>query len=455
MKNKKIILGICLCLYVLTITAIGCGSEPHVIPTRTDNMEATISPGPTATNTPIPSSTQILTNTPTPTITNTPTPTVTNTPTAAVTNTPTPTVTNTPTTTSIPTPTVTNTPIPTQTPKYTYKEMPSVDMWTTTGVNLRTLPSTEGERILVVGVGKKVVVTGQCNETGWYKVSFNGKSGYICNDYLSKTNPAITPTPVVVIEDLVKAALLVNCESKEIVYSYQEKEQITPASITKLMTALLALENGNMEDYLTVSEKAFDFGVPDATTCGLKIGDRITLNNAMYGILLPSGNEAANAIAEHISGDVDTFVSLMNQKASELGMVSTNFGNPHGLPFDGHLTSAWDIYLLMNELLVHEKFFEIADNEICTVPCLDKNGMEKYLEMKNTNLYYQKKKTAPEGITLLGGKTGFTSLAGNCLVLYVENEEGERYIAEIFGAQGKDNLYIAMNRLLEYITDNE
>lgn len=441
MKIRKHFFCFGLCLFVFTITAIGCGSEPHVIPTRIDSIETTVSPSPTATNTPI------LTTTPTHT------PTITPTLTPTLTPTPIPTLTPTPIPTAIPT--ATSTPIPSQKPEYTYKEMSSVDMWATTGVNMRTLPSTEGERILVVSKGTKVVVTGQCIETGWYKVSFDGKNGYICNDYLSKTNPAITPTPVVVIEDLVKAALLIECESNEIMYAYQEKEQITPASITKLMTALLALENGKPDDYITVKEKAFDLGFPDATKCGLKLGDQITLKNAMYGLLLPSGNDAAGAIAEHISGDVDSFVSLMNQRANELGMTSTNFGNPHGLPLNGHLTSAWDISLVMKALLEHELFFDIVNHDKYVVDCLDKNGKEKSLEMINTNLYYQGIKKLPEGITLLGGKTGYTDLAGYCLVLYVKNEKDKIYIAELFGAQVKDNLYAAMNRLLEVITEDE
>ena len=427
---KKNFFIICLCVVFFALTSMGCGN-------KTDTLI------PRETATPVPT----VTNTPTPTATNTPTPTATNTPTPTPTNTPAPTPTNTP----VPTPTSTSSP----TLAYTYKDMSDKDMWTTTNVNLRTLPSTEGEKILIVSKGYKVVVNGQCNETGWYKVTYDGKAGYICNDYLTDINPTLTPTPIVVISDLVKSALLIECESNEVIYAYQEKEQITPASITKLMTALLALEKGNMENCVTVKETAFDLIFPDATKCGLKLGDSLTLENILYGLLLPSGNDAAVVVGECISGDVNSFVSLMNQRAAELGMLSTNFGNPHGLPCDGHLTSAWDISLVMKELLRHEAFFEIANHDKFEVTCLDKNGNEKTLEMKNTNLYYQGKKTLPEGIVLLGGKTGYTDLAGHCLVLYVKNKEGDLYIAEIFGAKGKDNLYAAMNRLLEYIMDND
>lgn len=457
MQMKKNILNVGLCVVFFALTSIGCGNKTDGIPVNGEGIEFTISPENTDTDILQPTATLIPqeTATPVPTATNTPTPTVTNTPTPTVTNTPTPTPTNTP----APTPTNTPVPTPTSTPSpkltFTYKDMSNKDMWTTTNVNLRTLPSTEGEKILVVSKDHKVAVNGQCNETGWYKVTYDGKNGYICNDYLTDKNPTITPTPIVVVSDLVKAALLIECESNEVLYAYQEKEQITPASITKLMTALLALEKGNMEESVAVKESAFDLVFPDATKCGLKLGDSLTLGNLLYGLLLPSGNDAAVVVGECISGDVNSFVSLMNQRAAELGMVSTNFGNPHGLPCDGHLTSAWDISLLMKELLGHEAFFEIANHDKFEVTCLDKNGNEKTLEMKNTNLYYQGKKALPEGIVLLGGKTGYTDLAGHCLVLYVKNEEGDLYIAEIFGAKGKDNLYAAMNRLLEYIMDND
>ena len=266
--------------------------------------------------------------------------------------------------------------------------------------------------------------------------------------------PSPTPTPIAEINNLVKAALLIDCETDAVIYAYQEKEQITPASITKLMTALLALEKGAWEDSLTVTATALDVGCEDASMCGLCLGDRISLENTLYGLLLPSGNEAAEVIGEYISGDVDAFVTLMNERAVELGMTSTHFGNPHGLPCDGHLTSAYDISLLMKELLSKEKFFEIAKNSERSVTCLNVNGIEKTLQMKNSNQYLAGKKVLPEGITILGGKTGYTDLAGRCLVLYVTTESGKVYIAELFGAKDIDDLYVAMNHLLEIVNEN-
>ena len=269
----------------------------------------------------------------------------------------------------------------------------------------------------------------------------------------STPTPTPTPTPTLApiaeINDRVKAALLIECETGEVIYAYQETKQIVPASVTKLMTALLALEKGNLEDYMTVTEEALDVGCWDASMCGLRLGDSITLENALYGLLLPSGNEAAEVIGEYISGDVDSFVALMNERAAELGMTNTNFGNPHGLPCDGHLTSAEDISLLMRELYSHEAFFEIAQHGEYTVTCLDSDGDERSLKMKNTNQYLSGKKKTPEGITILGGKTGYTDLAGRCLVMYVKAEDGKTYIAELFGATSIDKLYSTMTRLLE------
>ena len=220
------------------------------------------------------------------------------------------------------------------------------------------------------------------------------------------------------------------------------------------MTALLALENGNLGNYMVVTETALDVGHWDASMCGLKLGDRICLENLLYGLLLPSGNDAAEVIGEHISGNVSSFVELMNERAAELGMTSTHFGNPHGLPCDGHLTSAYDISLLMKELFSHEAFFEISKHGEYTVNCLDAQGNQKTLSMKNTNQYLQGKKAIPEGITILGGKTGYTDLAGRCLVLYAKTAGGKVYIAEVFGAKSIDTLYQTMSRLLELANEN-
>ena len=263
--------------------------------------------------------------------------------------------------------------------------------------------------------------------------------------------PSPSPTPIPAFHELIIAALLIDCETGENVYSYRPEKVLTPASVTKLMTALLALEHGNMEDVLTVTATALDVGHWDASMCGLRLGDQATLETVMYGLLLPSGNEAAEVIGEYISGDVESFVALMNARAAELGMKDTNFCNPHGLPDDDHVTTAYDMSLLMKELLKHDKFFEIAGCAEAEMLCTDASGVERIMVTGNTNQYLRGKKILPEGITILGGKTGFTYKAGRCLVMYVQTEDGKTYIAEMFGAQSIDNLYYAMNKMLEII----
>ena len=164
-------------------------------PTATPAPTATSTVAPTATNTPAPTATSTPTpaptNTPTPTPTNTPTPTPTNTPTPTPTNTPTPTPTNTPT----PKPTNTPTPTPSPKPKYTYKEM-NKTMYASSSVNVRELPSTEGKKLGKLTSWQEVSVTGQCNETGWYRIDFKGKTGFVSESYLTSVKPTPTPTPV-------------------------------------------------------------------------------------------------------------------------------------------------------------------------------------------------------------------------------------------------------------------
>lgn len=187
------------CVSMLVGFNVGCGNKTDSVSVNNEGNSITIQPAATITGvlqeteTPVPTPTETVvpasSATPIPTATNTPLPTVTNTPTPS----PTPTVTNTPT--PSPVPTVTGTPTPSPTPLYTYQEFDKMDMWATTNVNMRTLPSTDGEKILLVNKGSRVTVLGQCVETGWYKAEFNGKSGYICNDYLTGVKPTPSPTP--------------------------------------------------------------------------------------------------------------------------------------------------------------------------------------------------------------------------------------------------------------------
>lgn len=242
---------------------------------------------------------------------------------------------------------------------------------------------------------------------------------------------------------------MINCTDNEVIYAYQEQNQLAPASVTKLMTALLALEHGKMEDVLITTETALDVGHSDASMCGFRLGDQAKLREVLYGLMLPSGNEAAEMIGEYLAGDVESFVEMMNAKAAELGMESTHFCNPHGLPDEEHLTTADDISVLMKELLSYEEFFEIASQAEYEITYQNSEGKEVTKKIKHTNHYLNGRQEIPEGITILGSKTGYTNKAGRCLVMFVEAEDGKIYIVELFGAKDTTKLYTAMNQLLD------
>ncbi|MBE5950223.1 MAG: D-alanyl-D-alanine carboxypeptidase [Lachnospiraceae bacterium] len=247
--------------------------------------------------------------------------------------------------------------------------------------------------------------------------------------------------------------LLVNMTRHDVLYSYNASEIIYPASITKLMTAYLALEYGDLDDTVTFSTKAVTRVIPDAMMCGFRAGDQIKLKDLLTCMLLYSGNDTAVAVAEHISGSEEEFVKLMNETAKELGMKDTVFYNPHGLPNDAHVTSAYNIYLIMEKLFCSDEFLDIISLSSYTAPYRSKNGAEKELTVSSTNFFLHGQYDVPEGIQMIGGKTGTTNKAGYCLCVYVKDEAGECYIAEVFGADTRPDLYSDMIVLLQEISD--
>ncbi|MDR1194756.1 MAG: D-alanyl-D-alanine carboxypeptidase [Peptococcaceae bacterium] len=190
-----------------------------------------------------------------------------------------------------------------------------------------------------------------------------------------------------------------------------------PASITKIMTTLLALERGDLSDIITVSQAAAD--IPDdAATIYLEDGETLTLEEALYATMLESANEAANAVGEYVAGDLTSFAALMTQRAKELGAENTNFANANGLTDDNHYTSAYDMALITREALTHQAFRDIW-------------GSYQYL-MEATNLQPEirilnnKNRLLPQGPMaypgISGGKTGYTSASQNTLVEAAERD---------------------------------
>ena len=246
--------------------------------------------------------------------------------------------------------------------------------------------------------------------------------------------------------DEFKGALLFNLKDQKVLFSEHANEKLYPASTTKILTAYLALKYGNLEDYVTISETAVD--VPsDSSTAHLKIGDVLSLEDLLYALMLPSGNDSAVAIAEHISGNVQDFVDLMNEEANLLGASNTHFINPHGYQDENHYTTAYDLYLIFNECIKNEKFLDIISSKSWSTTITQKDGSRRDVTWGQSNQFVTGTRKTPKGVTLVGGKTGNTYDAGSCLVMYGKVANEIPYISIIMGASSRRNLYDNMSFL--------
>lgn len=251
------------------------------------------------------------------------------------------------------------------------------------------------------------------------------------------------------------AAALFDVNGAKVDFAYQMYDRLYPASTTKIMTALLAIEYGDLSQKVTVSEAASSTSfAADESVCEIKTGDVLTLKDLLYGLLMCSGNDAAVAIAETVSGSVDEFVDLMNERAQELMATQTHFENPHGLHSENHYTTAYDLYLIFNECIKHDEFLEVISADSYTPDITDADGNPRNLEWEPTNFYATGEADPPQNATLVGGKTGTTQLAGNCLVLLEKDSDDQPFISIVMGADTKDLLYQDMTMLIENIPEN-
>ncbi len=248
----------------------------------------------------------------------------------------------------------------------------------------------------------------------------------------------------------VAAAGLFDVKSCGTLYQKNLNNQMYPASLTKIMTGLLALKYGKLDDTLTASSNVL-ISESGAQVVGLKEGDRLTLDQALHAMLMYSGNDAAIAIAEYISGSVDEFCELMNKEAAALGATNTHFANPHGLSNEEHYTTGYDLYLIFNEAMKYDKFKEIIGMTEYSTTYSDRDGKAKELNITNSNLFLTGEKSAPDNISIIGGKTGTTNMAGSCLILLSNDQKGNPYISVILKADDRDVLYDKMSTLLKEV----
>lgn len=241
-----------------------------------------------------------------------------------------------------------------------------------------------------------------------------------------------------------QGAVLYDATHNQFLFSKNADTQYYPASITKLMTALLVAENCNLSDTVTFSQTAVSNLESGAVTLQVKVGDTFTVKDCLYGLLLKSANEVANGLAEHVSGSVSAFADKMNEKAASLGCTHTHFANPNGLNNANHFTTAHDMALIANAAFNNATVRQVASTlhydfpATASVPTVRTLTMgHKMLNPANSQYY--------EGI--IGGKTGYTSLAGNTLVTCAERN-GVRLIAVIL--KSSQTHYDDTKKLLDY-----
>lgn len=221
-------------------------------------------------------------------------------------------------------------------------------------------------------------------------------------------------------ETSARAACILERQTGRVLFASDMHRRLPMASTTKVMTALLAIEHGGLQDGVTCSENAF--GV-SGTSIYLQQGETLTLEEMLLGLMLSSGNDAAVAIAEHIGGTTAQFVAMMNARAREIGAVNTHFANPHGLPDDAHYTTAYDLALIAREAMGNGVFRRLVSTQRASIPWQGRT-YNRQLTNKNRLL------STYGGAT--GVKTGFTSKAGRCLVFGAQRD-GLELIGVVLG----------------------
>ncbi|MGL6219249.1 MAG: serine hydrolase [Lacrimispora sphenoides] len=253
------------------------------------------------------------------------------------------------------------------------------------------------------------------------------------------TLPADIKQPVIQSE----GAILMDASTGTLLYSKNGETRYYPASITKLMTALLVAEKCNLSETVTFSKAATTNLESGAVTLGLTEGDKLTVEQSLYGLMLKSANEVANGLAEHVSGSVSAFSALMNARAKELGCTGTNFVNPNGLNSSSHYTTPHDMALIARAAYQNDTVKKVSSTLSYQIPAT-KKASARTVTMGHKMLNPGDSRYYPG---VIGGKTGFTSLAGNTLVTCVE-KNGVRLIAVIM--KSKSTHYEDTKSLLDY-----
>ena len=261
-----------------------------------------------------------------------------------------------------------------------------------------------------------------------------------CNFSLALEDDSKEPSPSAI------SAILLDNRTNKVLYKKEENKKMYPASTTKILTAILVLENCNLNDVVTSSYNAI-MSVPEGYSIAkIQIGEQLTVEQLLELLLVYSANDAANVLAEYVGGSTDSFVAMMNTKINELGLTDSHFTNPYGLHDENHYTTAHDLSVIMQYCLKNENFRKIAGQASCAIPATNLYGPRSFDSTNELlipgNPYYYKYLTT--------GKTGFTSPAKECLVSSAYRDDLELICVVL----GSDNRFSDTRTIYEYGYEN-
>lgn len=241
-------------------------------------------------------------------------------------------------------------------------------------------------------------------------------------------------------------AFVIDRTNNKLLFGYHMLNKRFPASLTKLMTALLVLKNCDLLDTITITPEIA--ALKRGSNAVLEEGDQMTISSLLGCLLVVSANNVGVALAEYLAGSEEAFVEMMNDEAKKLGLSQTQFANPHGMHDDKHFTTPYDMYVVLQECLKYDEFVKWSGITRTSYEYIDKSGSTRTRVIESTNQFKLGNYEYPEGITILGGKTGTTAQAGYCLMMHVANEEGHEYILGVYHAETEEKLYNKMSELM-------
>lgn len=277
-------------------------------------------------------------------------------------------------------------------------------------------------------------------------VTFVGQAfGGWQTDVSAATKKSLPKAPSIIGE----SAILIEPTTGTIIYEKDPHKKMYPASITKIMTALLAIENCKMNDTVVYSKKNLDSLTAEDSNIQCQVGEKMSVKDCLYALMLSSANETATALAEHIAGSSEAFAKLMNERAKQAGATDTHFANPNGLHDDNHYVTAYDMSMIMKAAIQYPVFLDVIHTTEYTIPANNKRtepfqSYQRHKMIFTTSPYYD--------ADVIGGKTGYTDQAGKTLVTYAKR--GNVSLISVVMKSNGDQVFDDTKKLLDYGFDN-